>query len=598
MRDKAGGNGVDRNFYVPLYIATLRGDWESARIFLLDHPEALTARITIDLGTLMPADALALPDKWGNTALHNAALAGITRTIKAPVRKNPALPYKLDNGGTTPLGISTLNANLEKKEMVWYLCSVTTKEETFTGASGAAILCDLTMAGFYDIALHLLHRYPHLATDHTRDDHAIGKTTVLHVMAAKPSAFPSGSRLGFFQRFIYSLFPRLYRLLWKAIDKLGMQYYTAAIAVLLLVKLCLVLTWFPFAVPGIKQVRDTKFTHIHSLELVKCILTQIQRMSYSQITTFLLIPNIMEKATTFGTIEIVTACVKCFPDLILFYMKGHRSIFHVAVEHRQEKIFNLIYGGDVRATGIFHYRDELGNTILHLAAKLAPSPQLNSVSGAALQMQRELQWFKEVEKIVRPSYKDWTNRKGKTAKVLLTEEHKDLVKEGEKWMKDTATSCMLVATLVATIVFAAAFTVPGGNDNARGIPIFLKYNSFKVFIVSDALALFSAATSVLMFLSILTSRYAEEDFLKSLPTKLIIGLAFLFFSIATMMIAFSAALSIILSENWAWASLPIALIACFPVTLFALLQLPLFVEIFYSTYGSGIFKKDSKYRLY
>ncbi|KAF8376997.1 hypothetical protein HHK36_030369 [Tetracentron sinense] len=304
----------------------------------------------------------------------------------------------------------------------------------------------------------------------------------------------------------------------------------------------------------------------------------------------------MEMATKFGTIEIVMACIECSPDLILF-CTAYYSIFHTAVEYRQVKIFNLIYGGDARATELFHKRDEFGSTILHLAAKLAPSPQLNSVSGAALQMQRELQWFKEVEKIVRPSYKDWTNCQGKTAQVLFTEEHKDLVKEGEKWMKDTATSCMLVATLVATIVFAAAFTIPGGNDNGRGIPIFLKYNSFKVFIVSDALALFSAATSVLMFLSILTSRYGEEDFLKSLPTKIIIGLAFLFFSIATMMIAFSAALSIILSESWAWASFPIALIACFPVTLFALLQFPLFLEIVHSTYGSGIFKEDSNYRL-
>ena len=36
------------------------------------------------------------------------------------------------------------------------------------------------------------------------------------------------------------------------------------------------------------------------------------------------------------------------------------------------------------------------NNILHLAANLAPTPQLHSVPGPAFQMQRELQWFKVI----------------------------------------------------------------------------------------------------------------------------------------------------------------------------------------------------------
>lgn len=38
--------------------------------------------------------------------------------------------------------------------------------------------------------------------------------------------------------------------------------------------------------------------------------------------------------------------------------------------------------------------DNFSNNILRLAGNLAPKDQLNRVSGAALQMQRELQWFK------------------------------------------------------------------------------------------------------------------------------------------------------------------------------------------------------------
>uniref|UniRef100_A0A7N2LHU1 PGG domain-containing protein n=1 Tax=Quercus lobata TaxID=97700 RepID=A0A7N2LHU1_QUELO len=88
-------------------------------------------------------------------------------------------------------------------------------------------------------------------------------------------------------------------------------------------------------------------------------------------------------------------------------------------------------------------------------------------------------------------------------------------KDEEQWMKDTATTCTVVGALIVTIVFAAVFTILG----------------------------------VLMFLEILTSRYAEEDFHESLPRKMIIGLSNLFFSITAMMIAFSPALSLMLHEQ-------------------------------------------------
>lgn len=61
----------------------------------------------------------------------------------------------------------------------------------------------------------------------------------------------------------------------------------------------------------------------------------------------------------------------------------------------------------------------------------------------------------------------------KTRCELFTEEHKELVEEGEKWAKTTANSCILVATLIATVAFAAALTVPGGNDSNTGSQIFL-----------------------------------------------------------------------------------------------------------------------------
>ncbi|KAL0333703.1 UNVERIFIED_CONTAM: hypothetical protein Sangu_1526500 [Sesamum angustifolium] len=204
----------------------------------------------------------------------------------------------------------------------------------------------------------------------------------------------------------------------------------------------------------------------------------------------------------------------------------------------------------------------------------------------------------EVEKFVSPDSRESTNKDEKTPKMVFTEQHKMLKEEGEKWMKDTANSCMIAAALIVTVMFAAAITVPGGNNSTSGFPIFSGNSAFIVFAISDAVSLFTSATSLLMFLAILTSRYAEEDFLYVLPKRLIVGLGTLFLSISSMMVAFSATLYLVFGRKEAWVLIPVGALARFPITSFALLQFPLLVELIYSTYGPGIFKQQSNRPFY
>ena len=137
-------------------------------------------------------------------------------------------------------------------------------------------------------------------------------------------------------------------------------------------------------------------------------------------------------------------------------------------------------------------------------------------------------------------------------------------------------------------MFASAFTVAGGNDQTTGFPIFLGKKLFKIFIITDAVSLFSSISSVLMFLGILTSRYTEDDFLKSLPTKLIIGLFTLFLSLAAMTVAYCAALLIMLQKETAFI-ITILVLASLPVTLFVWMQFPPLIQIFRSTYFPNFF---------
>ena len=198
-----------------------------------------------------------------------------------------------------------------------------------------------------------------------------------------------------------------------------------------------------------------------------------------------------------------------------------------------------------------------------------------------------------MESIVPTKIRVSLNNEGLTPRQLFTKNHEDMMSRGEKWMKDTVSSCTVVGALIVTIMFAAAFTVPGGNDQNKGFPIFINEKLFMVFIVSVALSLFSSTTSVLMFLGIFTSRYAEEDFLKSLPTKMIIGLFTLLFSIPAMITAFSAALLLMLRGE-SWILLPVIFLASIPVTLFVLMQFPLLVVMAISTYRPRIFDRKMK----
>lgn len=300
-------------------------------------------------------------------------------------------------------------------------------------------------------------------------------------------------------------------------------------------------------------------------------------------------------AVRFGNVDFLVEMIKNNSELLWSTRTSSSStLFLLAVEFRQEKVFSLLYGLDDRKHLLLADKDCYGNGVLHLAGYPSPPSKLSNVVGATLQMQRELQWFKEVERIAPEIEKERVNTEEQTPSEIFTKEHESLRKEAEKWMKDTAMSCSLVAALIVTVTFAAVFTVPGGtDDNKKGIPFHLKDRQFVTFVVSDLVSCFASCTSVLIFLGILTARYSFDDFLVSLPTKMIAGLSILFVSIAAMLIAFSSALFTMFDDE-KWIVPPTILLACYPALLFVLLQYPLLKEMIFSTYGKGIFDRNMK----
>ncbi|KAI3880247.1 hypothetical protein MKX03_015226 [Papaver bracteatum] len=615
--------------YEHLFKEAKSGDWKDATEFFGNNPEVMqmitndewktALRIVVmnnqllsleEIVKLMPPEALQYDARArASTTLHDAAMYGYTEAAKVLIR---------DTKGRVPLQLAVQAVTIGQTETVKYLYSVTrhVKPSPFVGLD--------------DIALSLVKRFPKLVTEKSREHGMCG----LESITQRPFAFFSGTKLTWWQRKIYALTPVYMdytsnhgmqaeeRNASKSLERTqqdeenpldiseGRPHVlenniskSANVNSTIAGKGIMAIFASVYHLPNITRVLrikqylyQQKLMHKQALALVSEMFGQIDKAvtDKSQIVGYFSEnSNIIKTAIKNGTKEVIVECLKKFPFLI-WHELGGQTMIQMAIAERNEKIFDVICetsGKD--KIDLVSRKDKKGYTLLHRAAKIAPPVQLNSVSGAALQVQRELQWFRGVESLIPVEDKFRRNRKGFTAQYIFTQQHKKLVEKGGQWMKDTSGSCMVVATLITTVAFSAVFTVPGGNisdtnSSKNGTPIFLQKTSFTVFIIADAVALFSSITSVLMFLDILTSRHAEVDFFKSLPQKLIIGLATLFISMATILVAFGASLFIVLGDRFAWSPIPITLFACVPLSLFASLQLPLLFEMVRSTYWNGL----------
>ena len=77
-----------------------------------------------------------------------------------------------------------------------------------------------------------------------------------------------------------------------------------------------------------------------------------------------------------------------------------------------------------------------------------------------------------MESIVPPKVRGFLNKERLTPRESVTKNHEDMRKDREQWMKETTMSCTVVGALIVTIMFATIFTVPGGNYQNNGFPIF------------------------------------------------------------------------------------------------------------------------------
>ncbi|KAG7970478.1 hypothetical protein I3843_07G085600 [Carya illinoinensis] len=243
-----------------------------------------------------------------------------------------------------------------------------------------------------------------------------------------------------------------------------------------------------------------------------------------------------------GIAEIVERIIEVCPIAINDVNSDNKNIVLLAVENRQPKVYELLKRRNILKESMFRQLDKEENSALHLAPKLGECNKPLWISSAALQMQWENNWYERVA-------------------------------------KNTAQSCSVITALIATVAFATSATVPGGFKGDSGIPALQTKPEFDLFAISSLLALCFSIISLVMFLSIITSRYQERDFGKILLRKLLLGLTSMIFSIAAILISFCAGHSFVLRKELRSVAVPMYVITFLSILFFTLTQFSLFSDV-------------------
>ncbi|PWA74942.1 ankyrin repeat-containing domain, PGG domain, Gag-polypeptide of LTR copia-type [Artemisia annua] len=562
--------------------ATMKGDWTRADSILKKDKDLVREAISSDGSTILhiavgignkdfvknlfsyitEEDVLATRSSDGSTALHIAAIVGNTYAAELLLKKNKECLRIEDGNRDEPLQKAYENMHLDT---IGYLLKAIEddrkKEDSVHPGDemGVNLLVNAISAKQYNLASDLIEKFPQFASKNDNVLMAIAKT------------FPSGD-------YGETIIPLSWKDLWENI---------CSIAEFFMGLHCLRFFLFSYVrnePPSWRIVSDgfsfllfDVFLFLYGVILLHrdVLLYLLTWMTISLVEP---ITHTEKKKKDMDEAEKVLKMICDQIDKLKFTGYDHHPyytgpILEAACQNAHKVVDEIL----CRSPKVIQSTDKSG---------LAPSGKLNKRRGAALQLQRELQWREEVKKVVFPTYITRDNIFLETPAMVFTREHENLVKDGEQWLKTTAESCSISAGLIITIVFAAAITVPGGSNQDTGIPLFTQDIAFSVFAVSDAISFFASSTALLMFLSILTSRFAEKDFLRSLPKRLLIGICALLLSAISMMIAFSATLFIVFGHQKPWLLVPICGSSLIPISFFVVLPLPLIKDLFRSTYIS------------
>ena len=149
----------------------------------------------------------------------------------------------------------------------------------------------------------------------------------------------------------------------------------------------------------------------------------------------------------------------------------------------------------------------------------------------------------------------------RTGAANSLEENGKKDREKKDDIKDLANFNLVVATIIATVTFAAAFQVPGGTDSNDGLATLREKGSFVKFLIYDSLAFGFSAVSIF-------ANFAYPFLAKAtrITYPIMFSLLLTEFSLICLVLAFIEGTRSVLTEN-SW--LPeVVYASLFPISFF------------------------------
>ncbi|KAH6801436.1 hypothetical protein C2S52_001900 [Perilla frutescens var. hirtella] len=495
-----------------MYRAAVEGDWLAAGLLLSRNPNLARDYVTEEgdralhvaaamkheefakkLVDEMNEDDLLLLDGRGYTALCYAVASGAAKIVAALIIKNRKVITTRDKNNVTQLHKGVLCGKMEGVLVLLIL----TENENLAKEEWFDLLLLTIRERMFDLAIILVEKFNFLATMVKEE------RTALHVLAQLDISNIVSSTWRF----------RLLRMLFGV---------------------------------DVTEFVGTKPSNF--VELAEKLWSEMQKMDKTSLLELLKRHHILHDATKSGHVELLTMLTRAYPQLIWDTDSNGHTIFHIAVVYRQHHVFYLIHQAKAMIHTATDSQDQDGNNILHLAAKLSLRPLYETRLPPVALMQRELTWFQMTKDVVPPSCEEMRNADGLTPRELFSKEHKRLLIESQTWMRNSANSYMLIATIVFSVLFASAFAIPGGYNSQTGKAILSESKLFGNFFRRDLGGLGCSLISILLFRSITTSTLAEKDFAENLPVIMFFGLEFLLGSLIMAVTVFMTSFQLVSGE--------------------------------------------------